>query len=95
MLVWLSVWSEVFAYSLADATAIPKPHNLASFKSLLVVLEKRPLNECSSISSFKGEWLELSTTKLCDAIWHASSRSSVATLETAIYLLLYFSLLTG
>ena len=37
VLVWLSVWSEVFAYSLADATAIPKPHNLASFKSLLVL----------------------------------------------------------
>jgi len=49
----------LFAYGPADATAIPKPHYLASFKSRLflsfwywltqVVLEKRPLNIVSSI----------------------------------------------
>ena len=46
----------MFAYGPADATAIPKRHHLASFKSTLVlpfwyrltqvVLEKKPLNGC-------------------------------------------------
>ena len=51
----------LFAYGPADAPAIPKPHNLVLFKSRLVlpfwyqlfqvVLEKRPLNRCSSSSN--------------------------------------------
>ena len=28
VLVWFSVWSRLFAYGPADATAIPKPHRL-------------------------------------------------------------------
>ena len=51
----------LFAYDPADATAIPKPHHLLPLKSRLVlsfcyrltqaVLEKRPLNGCSSSST--------------------------------------------
>jgi len=67
VLVWLSDPSaarcRLFAYGSVDATAIPKPPSSpASFKSTLVlpfwywitqaVLEKRPLNGCSSISSY-------------------------------------------
>jgi len=28
VLLWLSVWSKLFAYGPADATAVPKPHYL-------------------------------------------------------------------
>jgi len=60
--VWLSgARCRSFAYGPADATASPTPLSLSSFKSVLVlpiwgqltqvVLEKRPLNGCSSSSS--------------------------------------------
>jgi len=62
VLVWLFVWS---AYGPADATAIPKPHHLLprlnpdwfylSRTGLpTFVLEKRPLNGCST-SEGEGE----------------------------------------
>ena len=53
---------KLFAYGPGDAIAIPKPHNLLPYLNLdwfylsgtsltQVVLEKRPLNGCSSSSS--------------------------------------------
>jgi len=62
MLVWLSVWSEVQSLHMVQLKPLPSqnPSSLASFKSRLVllfwyrltkdVLEKRPLNGCSSSS---------------------------------------------
>ena len=68
MKCWCGYLSEamyrLFAYGSADATAIPKPHNLlphlsqTSFIFLVgltqIFLEKRPLDGCSSSSYCKN-----------------------------------------
>jgi len=70
----ISVWTEVqmFAYGPADATASKTPSSLASLKNRLVfpfwywltqvVLEKRPLNVCSSSSSCRAMEMNLIAT---------------------------------
>jgi len=45
-----------------------------------------------SLTSFRGRLIEY---QLCDPMWHVSSRSGVATLRTAIHLLLVTLIVRG
>ena len=74
-------WCRLFAYGPADANAIPKPHHLLPplkcrlvlpfwYQHTQVVLEKRPLNRCSSSSSSytHTHWLIQRHNHRCTAI---------------------------